>query len=106
MSDTPVKVINRFKYDCGEIFELKFCTVPSTSSKKNRYQWVLINHGDRFDLKVINVTENIRTFEFNDPLYESMVWTVQLDTDKMKLLMTHNKNPYLESPIIYQYNIL
>lgn len=92
-SRCPVKVINHFTFDTGEIFELEFCNIAQDAAKKDRYQWYFVHALYRSELKFVSRTSEERVFTFTDVFYDGMEWTVVLNTQEMTVKMSHNHNP-------------
>ncbi len=87
---SPVKVLNCFNYDGGQIFELEFCNILIGAEKKHAYQWYLVHACYRSELRFISRSDSIRVFEFTDVFTPELIWTVKLDTDMMMMQLSHH----------------
>jgi hypothetical protein len=99
MAQSYVEVINGFKYNGGEIFELKFCSLPKEAAKEFRFQWFLIYDMHRYDLKFVSFEDNIRLFTS-----KKLNAKVEIDCNNMTLLI--KKNDQTLSTIYKLYSCL
>lgn len=81
-----ITTLNNFKFNCGNIFELRFDDLPETSSKANKFQWYLILSGTRYELKFLEMTGTMRKL-----YYENNIVYLNLDD---KMLRIYSKNEF------------
>ena len=87
-----IEVINSYSYSGGRVIEVRFNTISSGADKKYAYQWYLIHAYFRSDLRFISHLGHLRKFEFTCVHDHTLTWMLELNTEEMRLCLTHNKS--------------
>jgi hypothetical protein len=104
-----LKISHNFDFDGGKIFRIKFYDVNGS----DRYQWCLIIHGIRHNLKIIKMNEGKIYFEaisldrYGDEYHKPMFWCELSDLDNYLSLDMNNLTLTLrEDAMVNQWTLI
>ncbi len=61
-----MEFLYKFKFDKGEIFEIKYLDVPKTAPKCERFKWFIVLNDTEHELEFIEMTQDTRKFKVDN----------------------------------------